>query len=223
MAFCYNRICYLLLHCYIFGAKDCLRYIFVQLPFNYQRYIFSCPLVNVSIMHCFFLFLFFFRYHITPTLIHAEWLFMIYVSFCCIIGIKSAVLERNITFSKHPQAHFINNRSMEVKFLLHLLSDRFFFNKYTKAFVLTKSPTSDIPQNWWSCWENPKLSTTGGFMEEVCVLYFSLWFNSWICGPHQTSRCYSVVWEPAFESDGNRKLTFHVEFWQIFIYRLLVV
>ncbi|KAI3516043.1 hypothetical protein L1887_14952 [Cichorium endivia] len=30
------------------------------------------------------------------------------------LGVKCAVLERSITFSKHPQAHFINNRSMEV-------------------------------------------------------------------------------------------------------------
>ncbi|KAL1289828.1 hypothetical protein AAHE18_20G086900 [Arachis hypogaea] len=30
------------------------------------------------------------------------------------LGIKCAVLERNKTFSKHPQAHFINNRSMEI-------------------------------------------------------------------------------------------------------------
>ncbi|KAL8226450.1 hypothetical protein R6Q57_016282 [Mikania cordata] len=30
------------------------------------------------------------------------------------LGIKCAVLERSMAFSKHPQAHFINNRSMEV-------------------------------------------------------------------------------------------------------------
>ncbi|KAL4573859.1 hypothetical protein LXL04_020679 [Taraxacum kok-saghyz] len=30
------------------------------------------------------------------------------------LGVKCAVLERSKTFSKHPQAHFINNRSMEV-------------------------------------------------------------------------------------------------------------
>nr|XP_043639282.1 2,4-dichlorophenol 6-monooxygenase [Erigeron canadensis] len=30
------------------------------------------------------------------------------------LGVKCAVLERSTTFSKHPQAHFINNRSMEV-------------------------------------------------------------------------------------------------------------
>ncbi|MED6133990.1 hypothetical protein PIB30_033295 [Stylosanthes scabra] len=30
------------------------------------------------------------------------------------LGIKCAVLERTKTFSKHPQAHFINNRSMEI-------------------------------------------------------------------------------------------------------------
>ncbi|CAH1433845.1 unnamed protein product [Lactuca virosa] len=30
------------------------------------------------------------------------------------LGVKCAVLERSMNFSKHPQAHFINNRSMEV-------------------------------------------------------------------------------------------------------------
>ncbi|KAK9277018.1 hypothetical protein L1049_006557 [Liquidambar formosana] len=30
------------------------------------------------------------------------------------LGVKCAVLEKSRTFSKHPQAHFINNRSMEV-------------------------------------------------------------------------------------------------------------
>lgn len=30
------------------------------------------------------------------------------------LGVKSAVIEKSKVFSKHPQAHFINNRSMEV-------------------------------------------------------------------------------------------------------------
>ncbi|XP_010248896.1 PREDICTED: uncharacterized protein LOC104591655 isoform X3 [Nelumbo nucifera] len=30
------------------------------------------------------------------------------------LGVKCAILEKNRTFSQHPQAHFINNRSMEV-------------------------------------------------------------------------------------------------------------
>ncbi|OIW14660.1 hypothetical protein TanjilG_33002 [Lupinus angustifolius] len=30
------------------------------------------------------------------------------------LGIKCAILEKNRAFSKHPQAHFINNRSMEI-------------------------------------------------------------------------------------------------------------
>ncbi|KAK1575307.1 hypothetical protein Q3G72_004358 [Acer saccharum] len=34
------------------------------------------------------------------------------------LGIKCSVLEKNKVFSKHPQAHFINNRSMEVDFLV---------------------------------------------------------------------------------------------------------
>lgn len=40
-----------------------------------------------------------------------------YVS-CSLIGVKCAVLEKSMNFSKHPQAHFINNRSMEVEFLM---------------------------------------------------------------------------------------------------------
>ncbi|KAL2903592.1 putative polyketide hydroxylase [Bienertia sinuspersici] len=36
---------------------------------------------------------------------------MAYPSF---LGVKCAVLEKSTAFSKHPQAHFINNRSMEV-------------------------------------------------------------------------------------------------------------
>ncbi|CAA2959689.1 FAD NAD(P)-binding oxidoreductase family [Olea europaea subsp. europaea] len=34
------------------------------------------------------------------------------------LGVKCAVLEKNKAFSKHPQAHFVNNRSMEVVFIL---------------------------------------------------------------------------------------------------------
>ncbi|KAK8949460.1 hypothetical protein KSP39_PZI006102 [Platanthera zijinensis] len=30
------------------------------------------------------------------------------------LGVKCAVLEKSLTFSQHPQAHFINNRSMEI-------------------------------------------------------------------------------------------------------------
>lgn len=29
------------------------------------------------------------------------------------LGVKCAVVEKNKSFPKHPQAHFINNRSME--------------------------------------------------------------------------------------------------------------
>jgi len=32
------------------------------------------------------------------------------------LGIKCAVLEKGKSFSKHPQAHFINNRTMEVDY-----------------------------------------------------------------------------------------------------------
>ncbi|KAK9675449.1 hypothetical protein RND81_11G007900 [Saponaria officinalis] len=39
------------------------------------------------------------------------------------LGIRCAVLEKNTNFSKHPQAHFINNRSMEVFRKLDGLAD----------------------------------------------------------------------------------------------------
>lgn len=34
------------------------------------------------------------------------------------VGVKCAVLEKSASFSRHPQAHFINNRTMEVDFLI---------------------------------------------------------------------------------------------------------
>ncbi|XP_057766922.1 uncharacterized protein LOC130987413 [Salvia miltiorrhiza] len=39
------------------------------------------------------------------------------------LGVKCAVLEKNSGFSRHPQAHFINNRSMEVFCKLNGLAD----------------------------------------------------------------------------------------------------
>lgn len=36
-------------------------------------------------------------------------------------GVECAVLEKNRIFSSHPQAHFINNRSMEVLCSLRLV------------------------------------------------------------------------------------------------------
>ncbi|XP_074271320.1 uncharacterized protein LOC141595251 [Silene latifolia] len=39
------------------------------------------------------------------------------------LGVKCAVLEKSTTFSRHPQAHFINNRSMEVFRKLDGLAD----------------------------------------------------------------------------------------------------
>ncbi|KAH6797782.1 oxidoreductase family protein [Perilla frutescens var. hirtella] len=39
------------------------------------------------------------------------------------LGVKCAVLEKNTGFSRHPQAHFINNRSMEVFCKLNGLAD----------------------------------------------------------------------------------------------------
>ncbi|KAL1808211.1 hypothetical protein ACET3Z_025201 [Daucus carota] len=40
------------------------------------------------------------------------------------LGVKCAVLEKNLSFSRHPQAHFINNRSMEVFRKLDGLADQ---------------------------------------------------------------------------------------------------
>ncbi|GER30071.1 3-(3-hydroxy-phenyl)propionate/3-hydroxycinnamicacid hydroxylase [Striga asiatica] len=39
------------------------------------------------------------------------------------LGVKCAILEKNIAFSSHPQAHFINNRSMEIFRKLNGLAD----------------------------------------------------------------------------------------------------
>uniref|UniRef100_A0A1D1YFL0 2,4-dichlorophenol 6-monooxygenase n=1 Tax=Anthurium amnicola TaxID=1678845 RepID=A0A1D1YFL0_9ARAE len=39
------------------------------------------------------------------------------------LGIKCAVIEKSIAFSQHPQAHFINNRSMELFCKLDGLAD----------------------------------------------------------------------------------------------------
>lgn len=42
---------------------------------------------------------------------------MVNFVFCFLMstaGVKCAVLEKSSAFSRHPQAHFINNRSMEV-------------------------------------------------------------------------------------------------------------
>lgn len=38
-----------------------------------------------------------------------------FCALCTFPGVKCAVLEKNKSFSTHPQAHFINNRSMEVR------------------------------------------------------------------------------------------------------------
>lgn len=39
------------------------------------------------------------------------------------LGVECAVVDKATSFSKHPQAHFINNRSMEVGFLCSLWLD----------------------------------------------------------------------------------------------------
>lgn len=48
-----------------------------------------------------------------------EWVFQLFITYVynVCLGVKCAILEKNMTFSRHPQAHFINNRSMEVGFM----------------------------------------------------------------------------------------------------------
>lgn len=64
------------------------------------------------------------------------------------LGVKCAILEKNKVFSKHPQAHFINNRSMELLFL-------------------------GISQIGWSWRRDSKISTACRVLEEVYILYIT--------------------------------------------------
>lgn len=64
------------------------------------------------------------------------------------LGVKCAILEKNKVFSKHPQAHFINNRSMELLFL-------------------------DISQIGWSWRRDSKISTASRVLEKVYILYIT--------------------------------------------------
>lgn len=92
------------------------------------------------------------------------------------IGIKCAVLEKNKNFSNHPQAHFINNRSMEVGFLTWEMS----LNELLGIswFILTVLLLG-VSQIGWPCRGDTEVSTTSRVMEKVHLLYFTLWFCSW--------------------------------------------
>lgn len=57
------------------------------------------------------------------------------------LGVKCAVLEKNRAFSRHPQAHFINNRSMEVFRKLDGLADE----------VLSSQPPVDLWRKFIYC------------------------------------------------------------------------
>lgn len=110
----------------------------------------------------------------------------IYYVSCSLIGVKCAVLEKSRNFSKHPQAHFINNRTMEVEFLMQKIK---FSGLPGKISFHLKCVILGVPQIGWPGGGDPDISTTSRIMEKVCILYFSLWFSSRIGGPHATSRC----------------------------------
>ncbi|CAI9761716.1 unnamed protein product [Fraxinus pennsylvanica] len=64
------------------------------------------------------------------------------------LGVKCAVLEKNKTFSKHPQAHFINNRSMEVFRKINGLADEIMRSQppveFWRKFIYCTSLTGPI-------------------------------------------------------------------------------
>lgn len=64
------------------------------------------------------------------------------------LGVKCAILEKSTTFSTHPQAHFINNRSMEVFRKLDGLADEILSSQtpvdYWRKFVYCTSLTGQI-------------------------------------------------------------------------------
>lgn len=57
------------------------------------------------------------------------------------LGVKCAVLEKNRTFSRHPQAHLINNRSMEVFRKLDGLADE----------IMSSQPPVDLWRKFIYC------------------------------------------------------------------------
>ncbi|OIT33571.1 hypothetical protein A4A49_36383 [Nicotiana attenuata] len=64
------------------------------------------------------------------------------------LGVKCAILEKNKVFSKHPQAHFINNRSMEVFRKLDGLGDEILRSQppveFWRKFIYCTSLTGPI-------------------------------------------------------------------------------
>lgn len=70
------------------------------------------------------------------------------------VGVECAVLEKNTVFSEHPQAHFINNRSMEVLFFILKFSFTFvvFFLLYadnlSSRFRECKKQLLDLQCGW---------------------------------------------------------------------------
>ncbi|KAL3501049.1 hypothetical protein ACH5RR_035498 [Cinchona calisaya] len=64
------------------------------------------------------------------------------------LGVKCAILEKNTTFSRHPQAHFINNRSMEVFRKLDGLADEILSSQppvdFWRKFIYCTSLTGQI-------------------------------------------------------------------------------
>ncbi|XP_022887617.1 uncharacterized protein LOC111403366 isoform X1 [Olea europaea var. sylvestris] len=64
------------------------------------------------------------------------------------LGVKCAVLEKNKAFSKHPQAHFVNNRSMEVFRKINGLADEIMMSQppveFWRKFIYCTSLTGPI-------------------------------------------------------------------------------
>lgn len=108
------------------------------------------------------------------------------------VGVKCAVVEKNRSFSKHPQAHFINNRSMEVDWIS--------LNEYAIPMTKLKIQIDVFIQNWlidisqigWTSRGDTIISTTCRVMEKVHLLYVTEWYNSRICGPYATTRYYFI-------------------------------
>lgn len=75
------------------------------------------------------------------------------------VGVKCAVVEKNKTFSSHPQAHFINNRTMEVNFLCIGETLFVFVGILNNQNSSIHKTISGVPQNEWLGGGNSKIST----------------------------------------------------------------
>lgn len=109
--------------------------------------------------------------------------------------VKCAVLEKSRKFSKHPQAHFVNNRSMEVAFLILKMQFRgvliISLNVY---FFFDVELLLGFPQIEWLGRGDSEVSTACGLLEKVYLLHIALWLYSWVHRPYTTSRCDSCLW-----------------------------